>query len=189
MSIHLTCSAPPARSASHPHPLYLAFPPPLFAPSFSPAPPAPAQLYEANWLDLQRDGHIANVQCAEVHCPMTKEFFREYLKDENASRQQALYVLNPNKLMAAQFLIRYHEEERGDKILVFSDNIFALELYARALRKPYIYGGTPHNERTQARLARALSFSVSFLLSSVLRLGPPPRDAFFDPSVGSDPGS
>ena len=24
------------------------------------------KLYEANWLDLQRDGHIANVQCVEV---------------------------------------------------------------------------------------------------------------------------
>ena len=24
------------------------------------------KLYEANWLDLTRDGHIANVQCAEV---------------------------------------------------------------------------------------------------------------------------
>ena len=25
------------------------------------------KLYEANWLDLTRDGHIANVQCSEVH--------------------------------------------------------------------------------------------------------------------------
>ncbi len=30
------------------------------------------KLYEANWLDLQRSGFIANVQCAEVWCPMTK---------------------------------------------------------------------------------------------------------------------
>ena len=30
------------------------------------------KLYEANWLDLTRDGHIANVQCVEVWCPMTK---------------------------------------------------------------------------------------------------------------------
>ena len=33
------------------------------------------KLYEANWLDLTRAGHIANVQCAEVWCPMTKEFY------------------------------------------------------------------------------------------------------------------
>lgn len=30
------------------------------------------KLYEANWLDLTRAGHIANVQCAEVWCTMTK---------------------------------------------------------------------------------------------------------------------
>lgn len=30
------------------------------------------KLYEANWLDLTRAGHIANVQCVEVWCPMTK---------------------------------------------------------------------------------------------------------------------
>ena len=30
------------------------------------------KLYEANWLDLTRAVHIANVQCAEVWCPMTK---------------------------------------------------------------------------------------------------------------------
>jgi superfamily II DNA or RNA helicase len=33
------------------------------------------KLYEANWLDLTRAGHIANVQCAEVWCPMTKAGF------------------------------------------------------------------------------------------------------------------
>eukprot|EP01120_Amphizonella_sp_Union-15-10_P010368 TRINITY_DN4137_c0_g1_i1.p1 TRINITY_DN4137_c0_g1~~TRINITY_DN4137_c0_g1_i1.p1 ORF type:complete len:280 (+),score=58.69 TRINITY_DN4137_c0_g1_i1:56-841(+) len=29
------------------------------------------KLYEANWLDLQKAGSIANVKCAEVWCPMT----------------------------------------------------------------------------------------------------------------------
>jgi hypothetical protein len=58
----------------------------------------------------------------------------------NAS--QALYVMNPNKFQACEFLIRYHEQQRGDKIIVFSDNIFALREYAHALRKPFIYGPT-----------------------------------------------
>jgi DNA excision repair protein ERCC-3 len=26
------------------------------------------KLYEANWIDLQKSGYIANVQCAEVWC-------------------------------------------------------------------------------------------------------------------------
>lgn len=47
------------------------------------------KLYEANWLDLVKGGFIANVQCAEVWCPMTKEFFAEYLKKENSKKRQA----------------------------------------------------------------------------------------------------
>lgn len=31
------------------------------------------KLYEANWQDLAKQGHIASVQCAEVWCPMTSE--------------------------------------------------------------------------------------------------------------------
>lgn len=46
-------------------------------------------------------------------------------------RKQALYVMNPAKFRACQFLINYHEQQRGDKILVFSDNIFALREVGR----------------------------------------------------------
>ena len=103
------------------------------------------KLYEANWLDLARQGHIANVQCAEVWCPMTCEFYREYLY-EKSRKKKLLYVMNPTKIQACQFLIQYHES-RGDKIIVFSDNIFALKTYAVKLGKPYIYGPTSQAER------------------------------------------
>ncbi|RZC57312.1 hypothetical protein C5167_004620 [Papaver somniferum] len=107
------------------------------------------KLYEANWLDLVKGGFIANVQCAEVWCPMTKEFFAEYLRKENSKKKQALYVMNPNKFRACEFLIRFHEQQRGDKIIVFADNLFALTEYAMKLRKPMIYGATSHQERTR----------------------------------------
>ncbi|KAL2936251.1 General transcription and DNA repair factor IIH helicase subunit XPB2 [Bienertia sinuspersici] len=81
----------------------------------------------ANSLDLVKDGFIANVQCAEVWCPMTKEFFAKYLSKENSKKKQALCVMNPNKFRACEFLIRYHERERGNKIIVFADNLFALK--------------------------------------------------------------
>lgn len=56
--------------------------------------------------------------------------------------------MNPNKFRACQFLIRYHER-RNDKIIVFSDNVFALKHYALAMNKPFIYGPTSQNERLQ----------------------------------------
>ncbi|KAF8591090.1 DNA repair helicase rad25 [Ramaria rubella] len=103
------------------------------------------KLYEANWQDLAAKGHIANVQCAEVWCPMTPEFYREYLKEQTRKRM-LLYCMNPRKFQACQFLIRFHEG-RGDKIIVFSDNVYALEAYAKKLGKLYIHGGTPQVER------------------------------------------
>jgi DNA excision repair protein ERCC-3 len=80
---------------------------------------------------------------------MTQEFMREYLRRERtASQRQLLYVMNPTKLRACQYLVQYHEA-RGDKVIVFSDNLFALREYAIRMRKPFLYGGTGHQERTR----------------------------------------
>ena len=103
------------------------------------------KLYEANWMELQNGGYIAKVQCAEVWCPMTAEFYREYLSIKSRKRM-LLYVMNPNKFRACQFLVRFHER-RNDKIVVFSDNVFALKEYAVRMGKPYIYGPTSQGER------------------------------------------
>jgi DNA excision repair protein ERCC-3 len=104
------------------------------------------KLYEANWQELSEQGHIAKVQCAEVWCPMTTEFYSEYLKASTPQKRVLLFTMNPRKFQACQFLIDYHEK-RGDKIIVFSDNVYALQRYAVTLNKPYIYGGTPQSER------------------------------------------
>lgn len=98
------------------------------------------KLYEANWLELESDGYIARVQCAEVWCKMTPDFYREYLATATA-KKMLLYVMNPNKFIACQFLVKYHER-RNDKVIVFSDNIFALKHYAIKMNKPYIFGPT-----------------------------------------------
>lgn len=64
---------------------------------------------------------------------MTPEFYREYLR--NPSRKRILlHAMNPNKIQACQFLINYHES-RGDKVIVFSDNVFALEVSCFGLEK------------------------------------------------------
>jgi DNA excision repair protein ERCC-3 len=103
------------------------------------------KLYEANWMELAEQGHIAKVQCAEVWCSMTTEFYTEYLR-ESSRKKALLYIMNPRKFQACQFLINYHEQ-RGDKTIVFSDNIYALRIYAEKLNRAYIYGETPQAER------------------------------------------
>ena len=74
------------------------------------------KLYEANWMELQNSGFIAKVQCAEVRtatilcfgdplpglcspfdddhyqvwCPMTPEFYNEYLKKRSRKKKVLL---------------------------------------------------------------------------------------------------
>lgn len=69
-------------------------------------------------------GSLNMRKCAEVWCPMTPDFYREYLREQSRKRM-LLYCMNPNKFQACQYLIEFHEK-RGDKIIVFSDNVFAL---------------------------------------------------------------
>ena len=76
-------------------------------------PPPDGVRYEANWLDLQERGFIANVSCAEVWCGMTAEFYREYLRSSPAHKR-LLYAMNPNKFRSCEYLVRFHEA-RGDK--------------------------------------------------------------------------
>lgn len=105
------------------------------------------KMYEANWLELQTFGYIAKVQCSEVWCPMQAEFYREYLS--TAPKKRILFcVMNPNKFRSCQYLIKFHER-RNDKIIVFSDNVFALRHYALKLGRPFIYGPTSQSERMQ----------------------------------------
>ncbi|KAK8397627.1 hypothetical protein O3P69_004426 [Scylla paramamosain] len=105
------------------------------------------KLYEANWLELQKEGFIAKVQCAEVWCPMTPEFYREYLMGKVSDQKiKLLCAMNPNKFRTCEFLIKYHEN-RSDKIIVFIDEVFALIHYAKTMQKPYICGKTGQKER------------------------------------------
>eukprot|EP01033_Poteriospumella_lacustris_P016024 gene16024-11469_t len=122
------------------------------------------KLYEANWIDLTNQGYLAKVQCTEVWCPMTKEFYEEYIRfgsgstssnaltatARDARLQRLLYTLNPTKFRVCEFLVKYHCN-RGDKIIIFSDDVPALIMYCEALKPvcevPYIHGGTRPAER------------------------------------------
>ncbi len=111
------------------------------------------KIYEANWMELQKAGYLAKVECHEVQCPMAADFYTAYLgagkyrtraPDDGASaasqaqggsvfhKEQMLYIMNPNKLMAAHHLILKHKK-LGHKIIIFSDRIFPLKVLSDAL--------------------------------------------------------
>lgn len=104
------------------------------------------KLFEANWMELSQLGHIAKVQCAEVWCTMPPDFFQEYHRAKKDEVRTALGGVNPHKFQACQYLIRHHEA-RGDKIIVFSDNLYTLKLFALKMQRAYIYGDTTQEER------------------------------------------
>jgi len=84
------------------------------------------KLYEASWMDLTAQGYLANVQCVEVWCPMMGPSMKEYLMASNSRLKQLLYVMNPSKLGAVEFLVRFHDEW-GDKIMTASMGRRSLE--------------------------------------------------------------
>jgi len=56
------------------------------------------KLYEANWIDLVSRGFLARVQCIEVWCEMTADFYKEYYTCRNRGRlKEALFFNNPTK--------------------------------------------------------------------------------------------
>ncbi|VWU48077.1 DNA repair helicase RAD25, putative [Hepatocystis sp. ex Piliocolobus tephrosceles] len=103
------------------------------------------KLYEANWVELQNKGFLAKALCKEIWCSMPSSFYKYYLRS-NSFIKRRLYTCNPRKLMMCEYLIKYHEQN-NDKIIVFSDNIFALLHIAKTLNKPFIYGKLSPIER------------------------------------------
>jgi len=103
------------------------------------------KLYEADWLSLSEQGHISKVSCTEVWCQMTAEFYRHYLSTD-VHKRRLLAIMNPTKMQMCEQIIKKHEE-MGDKVIVFSDNVYALKAYALKFGKPFIYGPTGQAER------------------------------------------
>ena len=44
------------------------------------------KLYEGNWLELQEFGFIAKVECAEVWCAISAEFFCRIFEERDISQ-------------------------------------------------------------------------------------------------------
>jgi len=88
--------------------------------------------YEANWLDLQKEGFLARVKCTEIWCEMHPKFYEIYLTNPNSEKKKVLYVSNPIKYLATLILLEKH---KGEKIIIFSDNLFTINQYDKFLQE------------------------------------------------------
>ena len=57
---------------------------------------------------------------------MHPDFYKDYLEIKDYDYQKLLYVSNPNKYLVTLYLLQKHE---GDKIIIFSDNLFTIKQY------------------------------------------------------------
>ena len=104
------------------------------------------KLYEANWTELAREGFLANVKCYDIRRRMSGIFYKEYLNAKSPPFKKILATLNPFKLNTLQKLLKFHETKK-DKILVFCDNIWALEYLAKKLHHFVLHGQVSDDER------------------------------------------
>ena len=59
---------------------------------------------------MWRPGIQASIDLHDNMSVSLQEFYREYLRTSSLSQKQLLYVMNPNKFQACEFLIRHHEQ-------------------------------------------------------------------------------
>jgi DNA excision repair protein ERCC-3 len=114
-------------------------------------------------------GYLARVQCVEVWCPMTPLFMDSYLTASKRERKD-LWIMNPNKLAAVEFLVHFWEEQ-GHKIIVFSDDLRPVIAYSQHLGRKCMTGSSDDQTREEL-LSKfrvvVLSHCVDVLLVDVL---------------------
>ena len=96
---------------------------------------------------------------------MSAEFYREYLRASSARLKRLLYVMNPNKFRACEYLVKLHEG-RGDKIIIFFDDVFALKRYSQRLDVPLVFGQTKEQDRGRIYASFRHSSTVNTLALS-----------------------
>ena len=101
------------------------------------------QRFCADWQQLAQLGHLACVRCIQIKCPLTSRFREAYDQQWHPLH----YILNPNKLAVAEYLMHHHEQQ-GRKVIIFSDCIRALRTIAHRLQRPFIDGDVGDDEFT-----------------------------------------
>jgi DNA excision repair protein ERCC-3 len=95
------------------------------------------------WMDLEKQGWIAQAVCHEIRIPMPRDHRVEY---SVATRgvQYRLAAENPAKLSVLRELLDRH---RGDQVLIIGQYLSQLDVIAKMTQAPLITGRTPNSER------------------------------------------
>jgi DNA excision repair protein ERCC-3 len=99
--------------------------------------------FEKPWKSLEQDGFIAKVRCVEIRVPLPVAAQANYL-EASARARHRIAADNINKLKVVTDLCRTHKNEG---ILIMGQYIDFLQILARTLGCPFLFGGTSREER------------------------------------------
>lgn len=98
---------------------------------------------------LRSRGHISDVKCREIRCKMPASFIEAYGAPGTSPEERRLYTaLNPEKAKVCAALIKMHLQQKR-KIMVFCDDIFGLDWYAKLLVRDKVDGSMNLEERSR----------------------------------------
>jgi superfamily II DNA or RNA helicase len=109
-------------------------------------------LFEVPWMTLQHQGLLNPIQCTAVHCPLAPAWSEAYRAASTEMERQLLSALHPAKVQCCRLLLQRHA---GAGVLLFFEELLALQWYARALGLPSITGSTALQVQTQLLLGFA----------------------------------
>ncbi len=99
--------------------------------------------FEVPWKQLERQGWIAQVECAEVRVGLDGAALAAY-RDAPSREQHRIAGENPRKLEAVRRLMDRHRELPA---LVIGQYLDQLKRLGKAFQAPVVTGETPQNER------------------------------------------
>ncbi|WP_270567659.1 DNA repair helicase XPB [Clostridium beijerinckii] len=101
--------------------------------------------YDMPWKVLEKQGWIAEAQCAEVRVKIPEDLKMEYAVSDSKSKFR-IASENYRKIDVLKNLINEHKD---DKILIIGQYIDQLNLISKELKVPIITGKTKNSEREQ----------------------------------------
>jgi len=102
-----------------------------------------AKLFDLQWKEAEQQHVIAQVNCIEIHIPLSNKQQRQY-ESMNKREQYKFSSTNPSKLDVITFILERHI---GEQVLIIGQYIDQLQIIANQLKAPLVTGQTSHSER------------------------------------------
>ena len=103
-------------------------------------------LFEVPWMRLQKEGLLNPIECTAVHCPLVPAWQEAYAAATTEMERQLLSALHPTKVQCCRTLLQKHAKQG---VLLFFEELLALQWYVKELGLAFITGSTPLATQTQ----------------------------------------